>query len=117
MQNSEPISPETKQKSSGKVMLKVLGGLGLVLLLTLLTQVGGVILLLCLPLFRWVEKRWRGQKMRHGIKWGLFLGVYLMVSLLLIPQIARPFGRVPLPVFSNPKLKPLNTMLRELNLR
>ena len=37
------------------------------------------------------------------------------MSLLVIPLLARPFGRVPMPVFGNAQVKPLNWMTCLLN--
>lgn len=92
-----------------KRFLALLGLLGLVGLLTILTQVGGVILLLCFPLFRWIERRLakRSRSKRRWAKFGSFLIVYVLISVLIIPPLARLGGRVPLPIMDSPNLRPL----------
>ena len=64
-------------------------------------------MLLCLPLFWLINRKtiiaWR----RRASKIFVFLGVYLTFTLLIVPGIAKPFGRIPLPLFSSPTLKPL----------
>ncbi|MEL6672344.1 MAG: hypothetical protein AAFR61_09130 [Bacteroidota bacterium] len=88
-----------------KILGRVLGGLLLVGLLTLFTQVGGLIFLACLPFFRWIKKRQTGWK-SAGLQIGGFLLIYTLVCALLIPPLARLNDRVPLPVFSETHLKP-----------
>jgi hypothetical protein len=65
------------------------------LLLTVLTQVGGLVLLLCLPLFSLIqlESFWLQTLLRGG----LFLLVYLLAVLVVVPKLASWGGRVPLP--------------------
>lgn len=66
--------------------------------LTLLTQVGGVLLWLCLPLLDTLQRRLPGARISGPLVGaGVFLCVYLAVSLALIPPLAALFGRVPLP--------------------
>jgi hypothetical protein len=68
------------------------------IVLTLLTQIGGFVLLLC-----WIV-RWpfapRGWY-RFGIDALLFIGFYAVVSALLVPPLASLGGRVPLPCFGD----------------
>ena len=100
------------------MLLQVLKFLGIGLLfivLTLFTQVGGVILLGCLPLFRWINNRWEDKTLRHWLKPASFLGVYLLTTILIIPLLAHAFGRTALPVFGHQDIKPLNIMTCLLN--
>lgn len=71
----------------------------LAFLLTVLTQTGGLIYLLTRPFVR-RQRRWR------RVLW--YLGVYAVVNIVLVPPLARQFGRVPLPIFSEQTLRPLN---------
>lgn len=78
--------------------------------LTILTQVGGLIYLLCLPLLRYFN---RGKKKRFSkvlTSITLFSLVYLFISFSLLPLVASLFGRVALPVFGSESLKPLTAM-------
>ena len=87
----------------------------LVVLLTAVTQVGGLILLACLPLFRIINRRLNKGWKRSSLKFGSFLTAYLILSSTLIPVLAGVLGRVPLPVFGEASLKPLNLMTCILN--
>ena len=78
-------------------LLRALLHLIIVIFLTALTQIGGLIWLLVLVLsYRFKKKK------RY-----LFPMVYLVFNLLLIPPIAKYFGREQLPIF-NTQLKPRN---------
>lgn len=69
-------------------------------ILTILTQVGGVIYLLYLPFSFFVKSEkysfWKGIVMR-SVGFGL---VYVLICLFIIPPLAKKNGRVPLPFFS-----------------
>ena len=78
-------------------------------ILTLFTQIGGIIYLLCLPIF------YRFKKLNYNI-WKrrffnslVFIFIYLMATFFIVPPLAKKqCGRVPLPIFSHPNLKPHN---------
>lgn len=82
-----------------------------ILLLTLFTQIGGIIWLLVVGLSRWLRPRWP----LRGLHWLLFAGLYLLATVVVIPLLARQSGRVPLPVWSNAHLKPHNIWFALLN--
>lgn len=69
----------------------------LVLLLTLTTQIGGVVLWFCVPVLAWVGRRLGGRKsfLRMGAGIGIYLCAYLGTSLAIVP-LAAVFGRAPL---------------------
>lgn len=69
----------------------------LVLLLTVVTQIGGAALLLSIPAFTWAGRRLgnHGRAMRAGVCAILFAVAYLGVSVVTIP-LAGALGRVPL---------------------
>ncbi|MEQ8706726.1 MAG: hypothetical protein RIC19_22525 [Phaeodactylibacter sp.] len=80
----------------------------LFLILTVLTQVGGVLYLLY-QLIRWqISQRVPDKWHALGYRLLAFAAVYTAGSLLLVPPLARLNGRVPLPVFSEAALKPAN---------
>ncbi len=70
-------------------------------LLTLITQVGGIIYLISFIITK---------QLKYGIgKTSLiFIGLYLVISLLIMPIVAPIFGRAALPLSGN--LQPLNIM-------
>ena len=70
----------------------------LVLSLTLLTQLGGLLLWLCLPALDLLVRTLPGPRVwRLLVSAGAFVPVYLAASLLIMPPLAAQFGRVPLP--------------------
>jgi len=78
-------------------LLKLIGHLFIIALLTVLTQIGGLIWSIALIL-------------HHRLKWKKrysFPVMYLIFNLILVPLIAPYFGRVQLPVF-NSIIKPQN---------
>ncbi|NOQ75818.1 MAG: hypothetical protein GQ574_27685 [Crocinitomix sp.] len=102
-----------------KKLIKIIGLIFLILLLTVLTQVGGIILLLFLLIWKKtlnkIERLKTARKIyRLGIKTGSFLIFYLLICLFIVPILARPFGRVPLPM-NHANLQPLNIMTCLLN--
>lgn len=73
------------------------------IILTAFTQVGGLIYLVYKPFGVAVSKRLTGKK--KLLRLVMFIFVYLILSLTLVPILAKRFGRVPLPK-TNPKLTP-----------
>ena len=75
--------------------LKIIFHIIFIILLTILTQVGGLIWILTLI----ISKKFKFKK-RY-----LFIGLYLLFNLILVPPVAKIFGREKLPIFSS-NLKP-----------
>lgn len=76
-------------------------------LLTLFTQIGGLLWLGFLPFFYWINRKMTASLKRFFIKTASFSALYILVSVLVVPPLARwQCGRVPLPVFSHPNLRP-----------
>jgi hypothetical protein len=80
-----------------------------VLLLTALTQIGGLIWLLCYLL----AGRWKGKRIGRALL--MFVPLYLLITAAVLPIASGYFGRTPLPVFTSPTLKPANLMYPLLN--
>ena len=78
-------------------VIKAIGHLIFIVLLTALTQLGGFIWLICLIISYKTKKRKRI----------MFPLLYLAFNLIIIPPLAKVFGREQLPVF-NKELKPRN---------
>jgi hypothetical protein len=83
--------------------------------LTVLTQVGGLVLLLSLFTHKLINKKVKSQWGCRLLKWASFPVLYLITTLGIVPLIARPLGRVPLPVTQTNNLQPLNVMTCLLN--
>ena len=69
----------------------------LALLLTAVTQIGGLVLWFCIPVFTWTGRRLgdHGRGLRAGACVGIFAVAYLGVSFAAVP-LAGAFGRAPL---------------------
>jgi hypothetical protein len=76
-------------------MWKRLLGLLLFAVLTLLTQVGGIVFVICWLVSRFLSRipAWR----RAAINIALFAALYAVLSLFVVPPLAALAGRVPLP--------------------
>lgn len=98
-----------------KTILRVSGFVMLGLLLTLFTQVGGVILLAWLPIGHLLKRRFPVIEKKRWTCPLLFAGFYLLLTFALIPPLARMGGRVPLPVIPRGSVKPLNIMTALFN--
>lgn len=84
-------------------------------LLTVITQVGGLVYLVYLAT-RKRFNRWSGSRFyRILLRGSYFVLLYSVVSFLLVPVIAQPFGRVPLPLISSNNLQPLSLITCLLN--
>jgi hypothetical protein len=80
--------------------------------LTLLTQIGGIVWLVTLPIGLRLSRRF---PQFYGLKLLLFLLFYVFATVAIVPPVASRFGRVPLPVLSNPHLKPESLWFAFLN--
>ncbi|MEM7659125.1 MAG: hypothetical protein AAF399_23590 [Bacteroidota bacterium] len=88
-------------------LFRVGGWLILIGFLTLLTQVGGIILLLYLPLGRRIRNSLPKGWKRRGIQLGSAVSFYLLISMVVVVPLAKLGGRVPLPIFQG-ELQPLH---------
>jgi hypothetical protein len=90
--------------------MKILNILGIILLfaiLTILSQVGGIILLLWLLLYQFFKKRLKNTWVRRGVHVGGFVVFYLFFMFIIIPPLARIQDRVPLPMSKSGALVPV----------
>ncbi|MEZ4958875.1 MAG: hypothetical protein R2830_03580 [Saprospiraceae bacterium] len=88
---------------------KVLLHLIIFAVLTLFTQIGGIVWLICLPLFHKINNLFHSRSLCFLAKTGVFTGLYLLTTMLVVPPLAKwQCGRVPLPVWNNSHLRPHN---------
>lgn len=83
-----------------KTSLSILRCIFIVILLTVLTQIGGVIYLLLKPFGLFIKRKtnsWKGFALRMT----MYFSIYLLLSVTLVPRLARAYDRVPLPCFSS----------------
>lgn len=72
-----------------------------IIFLTVTTQIGGVIWCMVLLLFRFSPKKAQTQP-----KFLYFIFIYILISFILIPPIAKYFGRTPLPISKSNTISP-----------
>ncbi len=84
-------------------------------ILTVLTQVGGIIYLLSFATHKFINNKTNHKYPRSFYKFVSFFIIYCIATFALVPLIAKPFGRVPLPVFESNHLQPQNTLTCFLN--
>jgi hypothetical protein len=94
-----------------KLLLSVFFRVCLVVLLTVITQIGGVIYLIYKPLGIYINKKITHKYFQLFARLAAFMAIYCFFSILIVPLIAQKvFNRVPLPYFSTEKL-PLKPQL------
>ena len=98
----------------GKV-ISVVSNILIFVLLTILTQTGGLVMLLALFLFHFFGKTINSRILRVIAKSGLFVMLYLIFTFVIIPVLAAAMGRVALPVTTDGPLRPLNKLTCLLN--
>lgn len=96
-------------------LLRILSALILVCVLTVVTQIGGVVFLISTSTFGFIDKRLNRRWARVTAKFLSFGIIYLIFVFVFVPLAAKPFGRVPLPVFEDRNLKPGNIWTCLLN--
>lgn len=94
-----------------KPFLKIL----LVIILTVLTQVGGVVLLVSLVLHRMIDAKLISYWQRMTAKFLLFITLYLVATFTLVPALASVTGRVRMPLTAHHHVKPVNILTCLLN--
>ncbi len=86
-------------------IFRLLFHLFIIALFTVVTQVGGAVHILCIPLYRRLARRWPNVALRYLVQVLAFLGVYLFVALFVVPLLAPQFGRAAMPT-NNSDIKP-----------
>jgi hypothetical protein len=87
----------------------------LFLLLTAITQIGGIVFVVNLILYRYYKDRFSNIIIRRVVKLGSFVVLYLATTFIIAPILAKPLGRVPMPVIRKNNLRPLTIWTCLLN--
>lgn len=95
--------------------IKIILSIIFILLLTLLTQIGGIAFLISLALFGLIERKIKVPWKRSLAKLFSFLLIYFVFTLGIVPFLATALGRVPLPLFEKNHLQPANLLTCLLN--
>lgn len=85
------------------------------LILTVLTQIGGIIYLLNFSTYRFINEKVNNKWLRKLCKLSTFVLFYLLATFLIVPVLAKPFGRVQLPASTTNNLQPLTFLTCLLN--
>ena len=85
-----------------KRLLSILKFILIFALLTLTTQVGGLVYLAYNPLGIWIKRQIKQPFRSWAVRMLVFSGMMVITSLVIVPPIARKLGRVPLPWRSSP---------------
>lgn len=96
-------------------LLKVILTTILFFLLTVLTQVGGFVYLLSISTHKLTDSWTNNKFLKVTYRVNAFLVLYCLTTFLIVPLIAKPLGRVPLPVTETNHLQPLNILTCFLN--
>lgn len=96
-------------------LLQTLLGVVCFLLLTVFTQIGGIVFLLSLVLLKLIGKKIKVIWARFAVGSLSFFALYLLFTFLIVPFVAKRMGRAPLPLTEKNNLKPANMWTCLLN--
>lgn len=80
-----------------------------------MTQVGGIVYLLSIFTHKLTDKWTNNNYLQTTYRVTSFLTLYCFATFLVVPIIAKPLGRVPLPLTETNHLRPLNILTCLLN--
>src|SRR5690349_4155525 len=95
--------------------LRITLGVIFFFLLTLVTQVGGLVFLISILTFGYIDRKIVNGWVRIAVKGLSFVTMYLTFIFLIVPPIAKRLGRVPLPMIESHNLQPANILTCLLN--
>lgn len=98
-----------------KIILKIFVHILIAIILTALTQIGGMIWLVNICFYRFINIKLHHPIVNKSVKLLSFFLLYLLFSFVILPPIAKRFNRVPLPVTKQDHIQPLNIMTCVLN--
>lgn len=94
-----------------QILLKILW----VVLLTVLTQIGGVVYVVSMFTHPFTHRRVINRFLKTSLNLFVFLFFYGIATFLIVPKMAILFGREPLPLIEQNHLQPLNVITCLLN--
>jgi hypothetical protein len=85
--------------------------------LTLISQIGGLVLLACLPFFKWMDTQLPLVRLAQWVfKAAIFGLLYTIATFWIVPPLAKHYGRVPMPYSDeHPNLRQHNFLTVLLN--
>jgi hypothetical protein len=96
-------------------ILKVISIILIFSFLTIFTQVGGIVYLISRTTHNKISSLTTNKYKLSLYKLVSFFLIYALTTFLLVPIIAKPFGRVPLPLTEKNHVQPLNVLTCILN--
>ncbi len=84
-------------------------------ILTVLTQIGGIVFLISIYTNKWIDKYVAHKFLKTTYQFIYFTILYCTTTFFIVPIIAKPFGRVQLPIKETNNLQPLNILTCLLN--
>lgn len=85
------------------------------LVLTVLTQIGGLVYVINFSAYGFINHKVNNVWLRRVCKLVSFILLYAIASFLIVPVLAKPFGRVRLPLTTSNNLRPLTFLTCLLN--
>jgi hypothetical protein len=87
-------------------LLKILKRSLAFIFLTALTQVGGIVYLTNTTTYKWINGRTNNKWQSRLMKLTAFLVLYSLATFLIVPIIAKPLGRVRMPISTTNHIRP-----------
>jgi hypothetical protein len=85
------------------------------MVLTVLTQIGGLVYVINFSTYGFIHRKINNAWLRRGCKLFSFILLYTIATFLVVPVLAKPFGRVRLPLSTSSNLRPLTFLTCLLN--
>ncbi len=76
------------------------------LILSILTQTGGIIYLINTTTFKWINEKTNNKWLASLVKLTTFLLLYCLATFLIVPILAKPLGRVRMPIRTTNHIRP-----------
>ena len=95
--------------------LKIAGHVFVFTILTILTQIGGIVYLVNLVTYKVTNEKIKNRFLRGFTKIISFLFLYLITTFAIVPMVANIYGRVPMPFTTTNHLRPANVLTCFLN--
>lgn len=97
------------------MILRIILRIVVTVVLTIISQVGGIVFIICLAGNPFLNKRISKWYWRIFAKGALFIGVYLISIFFIVPPVAERLGRIRLPLSEENHVRPLLNMTWLLN--
>ncbi len=97
------------------LILRIILLIIIVFFLTMLTQIGGLVLIIFLLIYKKITTPFAQLWKRYTINFLFFLSLYAIATFVIVPPLAKLSGRVPLPLLEYQNVRPANKLTCFLN--